>query len=257
MQNKRIIFGLLYSENFFHLSRNFRLQKVGDINWLQENYAFNETCQYIDELAFFNVSRKFDKSEKKKFFDNINLLRKKIFSPIMIGGGIKTFEDARICFENGADKISINSELENVELLNQIAENYGSQSISIVLDYKKVNQTYEIFTNCGELKKNISFKQVFSNLQKNEIGEIILHSIDKDGTGNGYDLDILKDLIDEFNKPLLLMGGAGKPKNIVEALNIPMISGVITANLFNFIGNTLKTTRELCQTKNIKIAKLN
>ena len=67
MQNKRIIFGLLYSDNFFHLSRNFRLQKVGNIDWLQENYAFNETCQYIDELAFFNVSRVFDKSQKKNF----------------------------------------------------------------------------------------------------------------------------------------------------------------------------------------------
>ena len=257
MQNKRIIFGLLYSDNFFHLSRNFRLQKVGNIDWLQENYAFNETCQYIDELAFFNVSRVFDKSQKKKFFDNINLLRKKIFSPIMIGGGIKTFEDARICFENGADKISINSELENIDLINEIAENYGSQSISIVLDYKRINQTYKIFTNCGNLKKDIPLKEVFSSLQTNKIGEVILHSIERDGTGNGYDLDILKDLINRLNKPLLLMGGAGKPENIVEALNIPQISGVITANLFNFIGNTLKITRELCQTRNIKIAKLN
>ncbi|MDA7752325.1 HisA/HisF-related TIM barrel protein [Candidatus Pelagibacter sp.] len=256
MLNKRIIFGLLYSESFFHLSRNFRLQKVGDINWLQDNYAFNETCQYIDELAFFYVNRKYDKNGKKEFFKNINNIRKKIFSPIMIGGGIKCFEDAKLCFDNGADKISINTEFENIDLINKISDIYGAQSISLVLDYKRVNKNFELYSNCGTEKKNINLNNIFLNLQNKNIGEIILHSINRDGTGDGYDLDILEELNINVSKPLLLMGGAGKPENIIEALNKNKISGVVTANLFNFIGNTLKVTRELCQTKKIQIAKL-
>ncbi len=256
MQNKRIIFGLLYSKDYFHLSRNFRLQKVGDIDWLQRNYAFNETCQYIDELAFFLVSRKHDKEEKSKFFKNINILRKKIFSPIMIGGGIQEFEDAKLCFENGADKIFINSEFENIDLINKISDTYGSQSISIVLDYRKIDREYLVYTNFGSKKNNLSLEKNFLNLQSKNIGEIILHSIDQDGTGNGFDLDIFKNLNLSSKKPLLLMGGAGKPINIKEALNEKFISGVITANLFNFIGNTLKVTRELCKSNKIQIANL-
>ena len=256
MQNKRIIFGLLYSDNNFHLSRNFRLQKVGDIEWLKKNYAFNETCQYIDELAFFFVSRKYDKDEKLKFFKNINILRKKIFSPIMIGGGIKKFEDAKLCFENGADKIFINSEFENVELINKISDTYGNQSISIVLDYRKINEDYLVYTNYGSKKNNLNLRENFLSLQNKNIGEIILHSIDQDGTGNGFDLNMVKSLKLSPKKPLLLMGGAGKPINIKEALNEKLISGVITANLFNFIGDTLKVTRELCKSSKIQIANL-
>ena len=254
-QNKRIIFGLLYSENFFHLSRNFRLQQVGDINWLEKNYAFNETCQYIDELAFFFVSRNYDKEGKKRFFYNINQLRKKIFSPIMIGGSIKSIEDAKICFDNGADKILINSEFENTELINKISELYGNQSISIALDYKN-DTNNSVFTNCGKKKNSKNLNKIFKNLQELSIGEVILHSIDRDGTGDGYDLNIISKLNEKSTKPLLLMGGAGKPENIVDALQHEKISGVITANLFNFIGNTLKVTRELCEKQKINIARL-
>ena len=185
-----------------------------------------------------------------------SFLRKKIFSPIMIGGGIKKFEDAKLCFENGADKIFINSEFVNIELINKISDTYGNQSISIVLDYRKINEDYLVYTNYGSKKNNLNLKENFLNLQNKNIGEIILHSIDQDGTGNGFDLNMVKSLKLSPKKPLLLMGGAGKPINIEEALNEKLISGVITANLFNFIGNTLKVTRELCKSSKIQIANL-
>lgn len=256
MQNKRIIFGLLYSENFFHLSRNFRLQRVGSIEWLKDNYELNRTYQFIDELVFFLVSRSYDQKEKMKFFDNINNLRKQLFCPIMIGGGIKNFDDARICFENGADKIFISTEFTNFELINRISDVYGNQSISVVLDYKKINNNFEIYTNCGRTKVSSDLETVFLKLQKENIGEIILHSIDRDGTGNGYDLKIFDEIDLKSKKPLILMGGAGQPNHIVNALDNSKVSGVITANLFNFIGNTLETTRELCLKKNLNIANL-
>ena len=183
-----------------------------------------------------------------KFFDNINNLRKQLFCPIMIGGGIKNFDDARICFENGADKIFISTEFTNLELINKISEVYGNQSISVVLDYKRKNNTFEIFTNCGKTKVSSDLEKVFL---KENIGEIILHSIDRDGTGNGYDLKIFDELELKSKKPLILMGGAGQPNHIVSALDNCKVSGVITANLFNFIGNTLETTRELCLKKNL------
>ena len=88
-------------------------------------------------------------------------------------------------------------------------------------------------------------KKKKKKLKNINYGEIIFHSMDRDGTGNGYDLEILKKLSNLPNKPILLMGGAGKPEHLLEALKLNQISGVITANLFNVIGDGLKKTREV------------
>ena len=255
---KRITFSLLYSEGYFYLSRNFRLQKVGDIEWLEKNYSFNETCQYIDELVFILVTKNPENKEIKDFFKSIDLIRKKVFAPIIIGGAIRNFNNVKKCFENGADKIIINTEARNSDLLNQISEIYGSQATSIMIDYKYNNheKKYEVFTNCGTKKSDKDLYQTLKILSDSNFGEFILHSINHDGTGNGYDTEMLEDISFKINKPILLMGGAGKPDHIISALKNKMISGVITANLFNFIGDGLKITRELAIQKGIEVAKL-
>ena len=103
---KRIIFALLYSNGEFHLSRNFRLQKVGDVDWLKNNFGFGETCDFIDELMIINVTPN-HLVKTLKFFGDIKI-KKKIFVPITLGGGIRKIENAKECFDNGADKILIN-----------------------------------------------------------------------------------------------------------------------------------------------------
>ena len=108
---KRIIFSLLYNDRCFNLSRNFRLQKVGDIQWIKNNYGFGETASQIDELIITNVTRNLSKKDQNDFFHDINNLRKKIFVPLTIGGRIKDFEYAKNCFKNGADKILINTSI--------------------------------------------------------------------------------------------------------------------------------------------------
>ena len=108
MNYKRIIYALLYSEGNFFLSRNFSLQKVGDVNWLKSNFGFGETCDFIDELIIINVTKNPKAEDFKKYFSDINILREKIFVPITLGGGIRKLEDAKKCFDNGADKILVN-----------------------------------------------------------------------------------------------------------------------------------------------------
>lgn len=255
---KRITFSLLYSKGYFYLSRNFRLQKVGDLDWLERNYSFNETCQYIDELVFILVTKNPENKEIEDFFKSIDLIRKKIFAPIMIGGAIRNLENVKKCFENGADKIIINTESKNSYLLNQISEVYGSQATSIMIDYKYSQNTkkYEVFTKCGTKKSETDLYETIRILSDLNFGEFILHSINHDGTGNGYDLKMLDNISLKINKPILLMGGAGKPDHIISALKNKMISGVITANLYNFIGDGLKITRELAIKEGIEVAKL-
>jgi len=255
MVKKRIIFALLYKDGYFHLSRNFRLQKVGDANWLIDNFGFGETCNFIDELVCLLVKNNPTKLEKQDFLNQINQIRKKIFIPITIGGGIKSINDAKIYFQNGADKILINTKTSDTKLLKNIANFWGNQAITIMIDYQKNLKKIDIFVNCG-LKKSSNLDEYKKNiLSKISFGEIILNSIDRDGNGSGLDLEICKQFSNNFKSPILLMGGAGKPEHIFEALKIKNVSGVVTANLFNFLGSGLEKSRLNSIKKNINLAK--
>ena len=126
MIKKRLIFTLLYSNGYFFQSRNFNLQKVGDVNWLKENYNFKNISFFIDELIILNISK--DKKEKEKFLDNIKKVSEFCFVPITIGGGIKNLNDAKFSLQSSCDKIFINSELfNNPGVINQISKVYGEQ----------------------------------------------------------------------------------------------------------------------------------
>jgi cyclase len=257
MTYKRIIFALLYQDNNFFLSRNFRLQKVGDLNWILNNFGFNEACRFIDEIVLINIKKEPNLSDYNNFLKMVNLFRKKIFLPLTIGGGINSLSIAKLYFENGADKILINSFSTDYKLIKSIQEEYGSQAISIMIDCKKnlYNKTYEVYVQCGTKKINELKSFLKNNKNLKSCGEIILNSIDQDGVGTGFDLKIMK-LVKHLKNPILVMGGAGKPEHFTDVLGLKNINGAITANLFNFLGDGLKRTREILLKKNIKVALL-
>ena len=242
---KRIIYCLYFKDNYFYLSRNFTLQKVGDLDWLIKNFGFGKTTNYIDELMIILVKKDPTNEDFKNYFKTVENLRKNIFIPIILGGGIDNLDIARNFFEKGADKISINTaSYEKKDIVNQIANLYGSQSISIMLDYKKTDNGINLFSDCGTKFQNINFDKHLNDIENLSCGEIILNSIDNDGNGAGLDFEILNHIADDFSKPILLMGGAGKPEHFSEALKTQKISGAITANLFNFLGSGLNIARK-------------
>ena len=106
---KRIIFTLLFSKGFFYLSRNFRLQKIGNLEWLKSNYNFDNVSFYIDELIILNVSREPDRTSE--FCKVIKDISREIFVPLSVGGGINNLEDVRNLFASGADKVVINTNI--------------------------------------------------------------------------------------------------------------------------------------------------
>ena len=255
MIKKRIIFALLYQDGYFYLSRNFKLQKVGNLNWLINNFGFGETSNYIDELICLLVKKDPTEKDKKIFFADINKLRKKIFIPITLGGGIRDVGDVTAYFNNGADKVLLNSAIFKENLTKEISQVYGDQAISIMIDYQNnENGEDQIFINCGtKFKMNLS--EFFKKMKKLNFGEIIFNSIENDGTGNGLDLNIIKKIPNSWRKkPILLMGGAGKPDHIAEGLKLGTVSGIITANLFNFLGTGLKESRKKSIEQNINLA---
>jgi imidazole glycerol-phosphate synthase subunit HisF len=244
MLKKRLIFSLLYNDGFFCLSRNFRLQKIGDYNWLINNYGFLNIYNAIDELIILDVSRHDKKQEK--FFKIIELITSNFYIPISIGGGISNIQHAENYFKLGADKIIINSNLKNIKLVNELSLKYGAQAIIGSVDFSSIKEN-NFFINNGEKKVN-SFDNYKEYIMDLEIGELLFNSIDYDGTGQGLDIEFYKKYCRNFNKPLLISGGVGKTEHILEGLNLDYVSGVVTANLLNFVKDGLINARKNIQT---------
>ena len=255
MNFKRIIYALLYCEGEFYLSRNFSLQRVGDLNWLKNNFGFGETCDFIDELMIINGTRNPNVQDSNKFFEDINKLREKIFVPITLGGGIRNFNDAKKCFDNGADKILINYLAhKDIKTCEKISDIYGEQALSIMVDYRRENKNINTYIKNGKIYSK-TLKEFIESVAKIKFGELILNSIDKDGTASGLDTYIFKEIPKNLENPILLMGGAGKPEHFTEVLYIEKISGVITANLFNFLGKGLEEARNFSIDKKVRLIK--
>jgi cyclase len=253
MLRKRIIFTLIYSDGSFMQSRNFRLQKVGNLHWLEKNYRFREIAFALDELIVLNAT----KGEKNiiEFASTISKLVNDVFIPIAAGGGIQTMEDAELLFKNGADKIVLNSLfIQNPSIVKDIIKNYGSQSVIASVDCKLNGSEYEIFIKDGTQKIDFELLEYINYLEELEVGEIYLNSIDKDGTGFGYD----QTLIEKVNKatflPLIIAGGAGNENHLAQGLKIENVGAVATANLFNFIGDGLPNARKQIINSNDNIA---
>jgi len=244
---KRIIFALLFFEGNFYLSRNFKLQKVGDIDWVKKNYDFGKTCNSLDELIILNIRKNLKFNEKRNFFNIIKKIKKEFFLPLTLGGGIRNFEDAKEMFEEGADKVIINTLFfDNFLEVEKIANTYGNQANTLMIDYKqdKDNQ-YFSYKNSGQQKAEPINKFFIEKINKCLCGDVIFNSIDLDGSGMGPDINFtISRAFKKLLKPALLMGGFGKTSHILEALNIKKISGIVTANLFNFLGNGLVNCRK-------------
>ena len=224
-------------------SRNFRLQRVGDLNWLQKNYKFQSIAFSLDELIILNAS-KIDKNIAE-FASVVEKLVDNVFIPIAAGGGIRTLEDAKLLFNSGADKLVINTSLiESPELVKYLVKQYGSQSIVASIDYKIENGDLVVYNKDGSYKIDMPFFDYVKYLEDLEVGEIYLNSIEKDGTGFGYDLESIIRVKDIINLPLIIAGGAGNESHLIEGLRYSGVSAVATANLFNFIGNGLPNARK-------------
>ena len=254
MLRNRVIFSLIYSSGSFNQSRNFRLQRVGDINWLQTNYKFQNISFSLDELIVLNASR--NKKNIEEFGAVVTRLVRNVFIPIAAGGGIRNMQDVEILFNSGADKVVLNSCLhDNPSLVKEIVQRYGSQSVIASIDYKLLDGHARVYIHDGSFEINESMSNYLSHIGELGVGEILLNSIDKDGTGFGYDLASIKKYSNEINVPLIIMGGAGNENHLNEGLGIEGVSAVATANLFNFIGDGLPEARAFMLKEGANLAK--
>lgn len=257
MLRRRIIFTLIYSNNNFCQSRNFRLQEVGDIGWLENNYNFFESSKFLDELILLNASR--DEENFSEFLNIVKRLARNIFIPISVGGKIYNEDQIKCLFDNGSDKIVFNSNLFlNRNFVEKISSKYGESSIIGSIDIKKNNfNSLDVYINNGQKLVKNSIQKLIEIDNSNLVGEFFINSIDNDGTGFGFDLELFKMLNLKLKKPIIFSGGAGSPNHFLEAFKNKSINSLATANLFNFIGDGLFEVRKTLIENKVNIANRN
>jgi len=254
MLKKRVIFVLLYDKGTFMLSRNFRLQKVGDLRWLKENYDFSRIAFSIDELIILDVSR--GDRDEEKFCEHVRSLSGECFIPIAAGGGIRNIEQAQKLLYSGADKIVVNSLLaKDKDAIKKIASKFGQQCLVASVDVKKTGDGLRCFVENGTTMLSASLSEYLKDIVLLPIGELYLNSMDRDGTGQGYDYDLLDSLPTPMHTPVILAGGAGKDTHLIEGLNDGRVDAVGTAHLFNFVGDGLINARNSLYKIGMNLAK--
>ena len=254
MKKKRLIFTLLHNNGGYMLSRNFRLQRVGDANWINKNYNFEKIAFSIDELVILDVTR--ENRDQDKFIESYKKIIPNVFVPIAIGGGIRSYEDARNLFLNGADKVVINTLLyKKHDVIEEIAKEYGAQSIIASVDYIEEDGIFHCYVENGTEMLPFQLEEYLHHIVKLPVGEIYLNSIKRDGTGFGYNMNTIP-FIDGVDVPIIMSGGAGNESHFIEAIQASdNIDAVATANLFNFIGNALPNSRKALMEQTGKFAK--
>ncbi len=244
MLKKRLIFTLLYDSGSFMLSRNFRLQRVGDIQWLNTNYDFSKIAGFIDELIVLDVTR--ENRNILTFSNTLKHLTLGCFVPITAGGGLRSLDDARLLLHSGADKVVLNTPLfDDKILVRELASELGQQCIVGSVDViKRVSHGYSIVTSSGNRIVEGSAKKQLMSLLDEPVGELYLNSIDQDGTGQGYDLGLLDLIPENCVTPIILAGGVGNAEHLIRGFEDSRVDAVATANLFNFIGDGLQLARQ-------------
>lgn len=180
-------------------------------------------------------------------FDIISKISKKIFIPTTVGGGIKTIEDISQVLKYGADKVCINTAaINNPEFISEAANHFGSSSITVLIEAKKLEKSiYYAYYNSGRDNSGINVIAWSKQVEKLGAGEILLTSIDNDGTGNGFDYQIIKDILNVTNIPLIVSGGAGNLNHILELINNYDIDGVALSSIIHYsLINNLKFSKD-------------
>lgn len=205
-----------------------------------------------DELCFLDISA--TKENRDTIVNVVKKVAKKLFIPLSVGGGIKKIDDISRLLDVGCDKISINSAaIHNPNLIDESAKKFGSQCIVIAIDAKKVNnEKYNVFINGGRIDTKKDIYEWVREVENRGAGEILLTSMDKDGTKNGYDITLTKNVSLSLNIPIIASGGAGNMEHIKDVLKSGA-DAALAASIFHFGEIKIPKLKEYLSKNNIKV----
>jgi cyclase len=210
-----------------------------------------------DELTFLDITASSDKREIVS--DLVRRVADEVFIPFTVGGGLRSVEDIRAVLRAGADKVSLNTAaLENPRIISEAAETFGSQCIVIAIDARRReanNPTlgWEVYTHGGRRNFGLDAVEWARRAQTLGAGEILLTSMDRDGTRAGYDIELTRAIANEVRIPVIASGGAGTLEHFYEALNEGGASAVLAASLFHFGEFTIGDTKGYLRSRGVEM----
>lgn len=224
------------------------LQDAGDPVEVAKKY--NE--QGADELTFLDITASSD--DRGLLLDIIEDVAKQIFIPLTVGGGVRSCDDIRSLLNAGADKVSINtSAIINPQLVEQAAGRFGSQCIVIAIDAKKVGNHWEVFTHGGRNSTGINAVSWAKKMVELGAGELLLTSMDRDGTKIGFDNILTKLISDTVDVPIIASGGVGTLQHLVDGVKIGGADAVLAASIFHYGEFSIQEAKQYMLNKNVEI----
>lgn len=205
-----------------------------------------------DELVFLDISATLEK--RKTLAIMVTQLSKEINIPFTVGGGIQSVDDARLLLQSGADKVSINSAaVLNPELITQISDAFGSQSLVVAIDIKKIDNDWYVFIKGGTESTGILAVDWAKKVEHLGAGELLVTSMNNDGSKNGFALEITNTICKAVSIPVIASGGAGNTEHFVELFTKTEVSAGLAASIFHFNEVPITELKNVLKTQNIPI----
>jgi len=209
-----------------------------------------------DELTFLDITASHE--DRETIFDVVARTAEQCFMPVTVGGGVRTVDDIRKLLLAGADKVSINSAaISNPEFVREAALKFGSQCIVVAVDAKKIatgnNWRFEIFTHGGRKETGIEAVGWAERMAEYGAGEILLTSMDRDGTKSGFDIPLTRAIADAVSIPVIASGGVGTLDHMVEGVTEGHASAVLAASIFHFGTYSIGETKEFMQAAGVPV----
>ena len=206
-----------------------------------------------DEICFLDITA--SNENRNTIIDVVNKTAEKCFVPLTVGGGIRTIDNIRDLLLAGADKVSINTAaIKDINFVKEASKRFGPQCMVVAVDAKKVSdEKWEIFTHGGRKKTGIDVIEFSKKAEANGAGEILLTSMDQDGTKNGYDIELLNFVTKSINIPVIASGGAGSLEHLYDAIKKGGASAVLAASIFHYGEYTIKESKEYLKSRNVPI----
>ena len=205
-----------------------------------------------DEICFLDITA--SNENRDTIYDVVEKTSKKCFVPLTVGGGVRSVDDINKLLNCGADKVSINTAaVENSKVILDSSKKFGSQCIVVAIDAKKNEDKWEVFTHGGRSNSGIDALNYAKQMEENGAGELLVTSMDRDGTEIGYDIDLISKISTQVNIPVIASGGVGNLDHLVDGIKLGKASAVLAASIFHYGKHSIKEAKDYLDSKGIPV----
>ena len=205
-----------------------------------------------DEICFLDITA--SNENRETIYGVVKDTSKKCFVPLTVGGGIRSIDDINKLLNCGADKVSINTAaVQNPQLVIESSKKFGSQCIVVAIDAKKKGNKWEVYTHGGRNETGIDAIDFAKKMENNGAGELLVTSMDRDGTQIGYDIDLMSNISSKVNIPLIASGGVGNLDHLVDGIILGKASAVLPASIFQYGKHSVLEAKQYLESKGIPV----